>query len=131
MKARFSLLLLFTLLLTACGGAITVATPEEIEAYPEAEGAMRTWQGIVDSVEAKDCETLLTYTRLTLNVEGDACPDIYAYFEDEVPVVDWSRTDWSTSGGKAKIYEKDGGSITSFIHNEKDDSWRTDEKFWE
>lgn len=131
MKAYLPTLLAMSLFVTACSSDITVADKETIKAYPEQKPVMLAWQGLTEAVEAKDCETVLTYFRITLNVEGESCPDIYAYFEGGVPVVDWSRTDWSASEGKAKIYAADGGSITSFIHNEADDSWRSDEKFWE
>ncbi len=131
MKALFPSLLMLSLLLTACGSSINVATDEEIDAYPEAKPVMLAWQGLSEAAQAKDCTTTLEYIRITLDVEEADCPAIFAYFEDEVPEVDWSRTDWSSSNGKAKIYAKDGGSITSFIHNEADDSWRTDERFWE
>ena len=120
-----------SLLLTACSSGITVADKETISEFPEQKPVMLAWQGLTEAVAAKDCETVLTYFRVTLKVEGESCPDIYAYFDDGAPAVDWSRTDWSTSNGKAKIYAVDGGSITSFIHNEADDSWKSDEKFWE
>jgi hypothetical protein len=131
MKTKFAFLLSLTVLLAACGSDIDVATEEEVNEYEDQEPVMLAWQGLVEAAEAKDCETLLTYMRNSLNVTGEVCPDIYEYFKDGAPVIDWSRTDWSTSGGKAKIYEKEGGSVTSFIHNEADDTWKTDEKFWE
>lgn len=130
MKA-LSTLLALTLLLTACGTSISVATDEEIKAYPELKPVMLAWQGLTEAATEKDCTTTLEYFRLTLKVDEESCPDIFAYFEEGVPEIDWARTDWSASGGKAKIYKLDGGSIASFIHNEADDSWRADEKFWE
>lgn len=129
MKA-LSTLLALSLLLTACGTSINVADKETIDAYPELKPVMLAWQGLVEAATEKNCTATLEYMRLTLKVDEEACPDIFAYFET-VPEIDWARTDWSSSGGKAKIYELDGGSIASFIHNEADDSWRSDEKFWE
>ena len=126
-----TLLVAMTLLITACNSSITVADPETISEYPEQKPVMLAWQGLAQAAADKDCETLVTYFRITLNVEGELCPEIYAYFDGGAPSVDWSRTDWSASNGKAKIYELDGASITSFIHNEADDSWKSDEKFWE
>ena len=131
MKATLPTLLAMSLLVTACSSGVTVADKEIVSEYPEQKPVMLAWQGLTEAALAKDCGVLLTHFRLTLKVEEESCPDIYAYFEDGVPQVDWSRTDWSTSNGKAKIYELGGGSITSFIHNEADDSWRSDEKFWE
>lgn len=124
-------LLALSLLLTACGTSINVADDETVDAYPELKPVMLAWQGLVEAATEKDCTATLEYFRLTLKVDEEACPDIFAYFEEEVPEIDWARTDWSATGGKAKIYELDGGSVASFIHNEADDSWRSDEKFWE
>lgn len=131
MKAFLPTLLAMSLFVTACSSGITVADKDTINEFPEQKPVMLAWQGLTEAAEAKDCEKVLTYFRITLNVEGESCPDIYTYFKDGAPEVDWSRTDWSASQGKAKIYAVDGGSITSFIHNEADDSWRSDEKFWE
>jgi len=131
MKTFFPILLTLSLLLTACGNSITVADKGTIEAFPEQKPVMLAWQGLTEAVKAEDCEAVLSYMRLTLNLEEDVCPAIYAYFKDGIPEVEWIRTDWSISNGKAKIYAVDGGSIMSFIHNEADDSWRSDDKFWE
>ena len=127
---RISFLVLFTLLLTACGSSLTVADKDTLKEYPELEGTIWAWQSMVDSAAAEDCATFLENMRLTLDLTEEACPAAFEYFE-ETPLVDWSRTDWSSSGGKAKIYEMGGGSIASFIHNEADNSWRADEIFWE
>lgn len=131
MKKLTSLLALSALFFTACGSAITVADKETIKAYPELEGAMLTWQGMVEAVQANDCAAFLEGMRLTLQLDETVCEAAFDYFSDGVPEVDWARSDWSTSGGKVKIYKKDGGSITSFILNEADDSWRADDIFWE
>ena len=126
---RLSLFFTFSLLLTACN-SLSVIDSDVLSKYPELEGPATTWQAMVDSAEAQDCTAFLDTMRLTLNLTEEVCPDVFAYFEN-TPIVDWQRTDWSTTGGKAKIYEMGGGSITSFIHNEADDSWRSDELFWE
>lgn len=131
MKAYLPAILALSLFVTACSSGITVADKETIKEFPEQKPVMLAWQGLSEAAAAKDCEEALTYFRLTLKVEGESCPDIFAYFEKEAPEIDWSRTEWSSSNGKAKIYSADGGSITSFIHNEADGSWRSDEKFWE
>lgn len=122
-------LLAFAFLLTACN-SITVADKEVLDDYPELEGAVLAWQSMVDTAAAEDCAGFLENMRLTLKVEEDECPAIFEYFE-EAPEVDWSRSSWSSSGGKVKIYSTEGGSILSFILNEADDSWRADERFWE
>lgn len=131
MKAFFSTLSLAALFLSACGTSVSVAEPSVVKEYPEQKPVMLAWQTIVEAAEAKNCELLLGQMRISLQLEAEACPDIYEYFEDGAPDVDWSRTDWSTTGGKAKIYELGGGSITSFIHNEADGTWKNDELFWE
>lgn len=92
---------------------------------------MLAWEALVEAAEAKDCDAVLAQMRISLKLESEACPDIFEYFEDGAPDIDWSRTEWSTTGGKAKIYELGSGSITSFIHNEADDTWKNDELFWE
>ena len=127
---RISLFVLSALLLTACSSNLTVADKDTLKAYPELEGAIWAWQSMVDSAAAEDCKTFLENMRLTLKLTEEACPAAFKYFE-EAPIVDWSRTDWSSSGGKAKIYEMGSGSIASFILNEADNSWRADEIFWE
>lgn len=127
---RFYLIAVLSLILSGCGNSLTVIDSETLNKYPELEGAATAWQSMVDSAEAKDCIGFLENMRLTLKLTEDVCPAAFAYFE-EAPVVDWGRTEWSSTGGKAKIYEMDSGSITSFIHNEADDSWRSDEIFWE
>jgi len=127
---RLSFFIAFSLFLTACGSSLSVIDSDTLSKYPELEGTATAWQSMVDSAAAQDCDTFLTNMRLTLKLTSEVCPAAFAYFEN-APVVDWQRTDWSSTGGKAKIYEMGGGSITSFIHNEADDSWRSDEIFWE
>ena len=127
---RIALFTLTALLLAACNSGLTVADKDVLKTYPELEGTIWAWQSMVDSADAEDCEAFLENMRITLNLTEEVCPAAFAYFE-ETPIVDWSRTDWSASGGKAKIYEMGGGSIASFINNEADGSWRADEVFWE
>lgn len=127
---RFTILFLSALLLTACAPKLTVADKDILKEYPELEGTIWAWQSMVDSTAAEDCAGFLENMRITLDLTEEVCPAAFDYFK-EAPVVDWSRTDWSTSGGKAKIYEMGGGSIASFILNESDNSWRADEVFWE
>lgn len=130
-KILFISLIICTLLLTACGRQrITVADPATVKAYPEIVPVILAWQGMVEAAVNEDCAGFLGYMRITLKLDESVCPAVFDYFST-VPDVDWERTDWSTSGGKAKIYKMNGGSITSFIHNEADDSWRSDEIFWE
>ena len=121
---------MLTLAFTACGETVTVATSDELRDYSDQKPIMLAWQGMMEAAQAEDCEGALEYIRVTVQADSTACPAIYTYFED-TPTIDWSRTQWSGTGDKAKIYEKDGGSITSFIHNTADDTWKADEKFWE
>lgn len=131
MKRFFALIFLSGLLLTSCGGpSYSVAEPEVLKEYPELVGAINTWQAMVDAADSEDCTAFLDAMRISLKLTDEVCPAAFEYLND-VPQVDWSRTEWSSTGGKAKIYKFEGGSITSFIHNEADDSWRSDTIFWE
>lgn len=131
MKSFLSLLLGTALLLTACSTSnLSVADPEILDTHPELEGPILAWQGMVDAAAEEDCAAFLEYMRITLKLTEEVCPAAFEYLE-KAPEVNWERTDWSTSGGKAKIYSVEGGSITSFIHNEADDSWRSDQLFWQ
>lgn len=131
MKALLSSFILSALFLTACASSISVAEPQTVREYPEQKPVMLAWQAIVEAAEAEDCDALLAQMRLSLRLEEEVCPTIYEYFEDGAPDIDWSRTEWNSTGGKAKIYELGAGSITSFILNEADDTWKTDQLFWE
>lgn len=126
---KISIFLATVALLTACT-KITVADREILKNNPELKGPILAWQAMVDTAAEEDCEAFLETVRLTLKLTEEVCPAAFSYFEN-APEVAWERTEWSTTNGKAKIYEKDGGSITSFILNEADDSWRSDQVFWE
>lgn len=131
MKKILLISLITVLLITACGRQpITVADPATVKAYPELVPVILAWQGMVEAANKQDCAAFLEHMRITLKLDESVCQAVFDYFTD-VPEVDWERTDWSASRGKAKIYKMNGGSITSFIHNEADDSWRSDEIFWE
>lgn len=131
MKKIISLALLSTLLLAACGSKIDVATQEIIDAHPELEGPILAWQSLVDAAEKEDCETFLDGMRLSLQLTEESCPDAFAFFADHVPAIDWERTEWNADGGKAKIYEVESGSLTSFILDTAKNKWRADSQFWE
>ena len=125
---KIAFALLATVLLTACGD-YTVATEEELKNHPEQEGVIATWQEMVDAGVDGDCQTVLDHMRKTLSVTEESCDAALAYLKD-APVIDWSRTDWSAEGGKAKIYQENGASITGFILDTKDSVWRADTLFW-
>lgn len=125
---KIAFALLTTVLLTACGG-YTVATEEELKNHPEQEGVIDTWQQMVDAGAGDDCQTVLDHMRKTLAVTEESCDAALAYLKD-APTIDWSRTDWSTGGGKAKIYQENGASVTGFILDTKDNVWRADTIFW-
>lgn len=123
----FTLLAVF---LTACASTLTVATPEELDMYPEQESLMNGWQELVDAALIEDCEAFLDHTRSTLEVSEDECVDIFNYFAEDNPPIDWSKTAWSSTGSKAKIYEVNQGSLTGVILDESTDLWKVDTRFW-
>lgn len=126
---KIAFLLLSTLLFTACGQTYTVADPETIEANPDLAGVIDSWQRLVDAGAEEDCAAILEQMRSSLNLTEEACPAAIEYLKN-APEVDWEKTDWNATGGKAKIYELDGGSITAFLLEESDDTWRADSAFW-
>lgn len=130
MKRLIALLTLGMLALTACGTSLTVIDSETLKAYPEVKGVAQSWQGMVDAAQANDCETFLSYMRLSLQLDEEACPAALAYMTD-APEIDWARTEWNATGGKARIYVVNGGGLTGFILNEATDVWGADEVFWE
>lgn len=127
MKALLSSFLILSLSFAACGGS-DVASNEDMNAYPEQEPLMNTWQALTDAANDEDCEEVMSHMRDNLNVVEEDCEAIFTYFQEEQPEVEWSRTDWSATNEKAKIYELDGGSLTSFV--KKDGEWLVDENFW-
>jgi hypothetical protein len=132
MKRITSLLIFSAILLTACGGQnITVADPEVMNEYPEQKGIIQAWQTIVDAAESGDCETFLSQTRLTLKLEEADCVPAFEFMNSRDLIIDWSRTEWSTGNGKAKIYELEKGSLTSLVLNSATDVWGIEEVFWE
>lgn len=131
MNKLISLTILSTLLLAACGTSIDVADKETIKANPDLKGAIHAWQGLVDAAEDEDCEAFLDNIRKTIGVTEADCPAAFAYFAGGAPIVDWDKTDFNSTGIKAKIYEMDRGSITSFIHDTSSDEWRAETVFWE
>lgn len=129
MKRIIALTALMALGLTACGTNFTVATPEDVDAYPDAVGIMESWQVMVDSAAADDCDGFQEYARNEVGMEEGNCTDAFEYMTD-APEIDWSKTQWDGTKGKGKIYELDKGGITGFILNESDDVWRFDTAFW-
>ncbi len=130
MKKLISLSILTSLLLAACS-SVDVADKEIIKANPDLKGAIHAWQGLVDAAEAEDCEEFMNHMRKTIGMTEEDCPAAFAYFADGAPIVEWEKTDFSTTGIKAKIYEDGSGSITSFIHDTANNEWRSELKFWE
>ncbi len=128
MRNQFAFLLLLSMGLSACSSLLTVATPEEMETYPEARGIMEAWQEMTDLAKAGDCDAFQEYSRKNLMEEGD-CKEAFEYMLD-APQIDWSKTQWDANKGKGKIYEKGKGDITSFIYSTSDDIWRFDSAFW-
>jgi hypothetical protein len=128
MKKLLALISL-TLLLTACGG-YTVATEEEVNNNPELADVIATWQTMVDAGTDGDCQTILDHMRKTLAVTEESCDAAIAYLKD-APVIDWDRTDANVDGGKVKIYQENGASVTGFILDTKNNVWGADTRFWE
>ncbi len=126
MKALFSSFLVLSLSFAACGS--DVASNEDKNAYPEQEPLMDAWQELSDAANDEDCEAVLSHMRGNLNVTEEDCEAIFTYFQEEQPQVEWSRTDWSATNEKAKVYELDAGSLTSFV--KEDGEWLVDESFW-
>ena len=128
--ATISLLSLAALLLTSCGGPdLTGVDQSTINLHPKLTELAETWQTIEIAANGKDCATILSYMRKSLNLTEESCPAAYDYFKD-APEVDWNKTDWTADEGKAKIYETGKGSITSFIYDGRDGIWRADDEFW-
>lgn len=133
MKKIVSLVLALSLVLAACGPTkINVATPQEVEDYPELRPVMRAWQEMILAAETQDCELFLSHMRLASGAreEDPECTEAFIYMMD-APEIDWTRSEWHTSGILVKIYEKDSGSLTSFIHNTRTDVWGAETMFWD
>ncbi|MFA5792255.1 MAG: hypothetical protein WC897_00085 [Candidatus Gracilibacteria bacterium] len=131
-KSLFALvgLAITTLILTGCGKAdLSQVDGETLDTHPRLQEVADTWETMKESAINKDCTTLLSYMRSSLNLTEESCTVAYEYFA-EAPEVDWARTDWSTEDGKAKIYQTDRGSITSFIYDGRYKIWRADSEFW-
>ena len=128
MKKGLSLIAL-TLLLAACN-SYTVATSEDLSAHPELEGIIATWQTMVDAANDDDCQPILDHMRKSLSVAEESCDAALAYLKS-APAIDWDRTDWNANGGKAKIYQESGASVTGFILDTHTNVWGADTKFWE
>lgn len=123
-------LILGAFFLTACGQNYTVVDEETLNTNPELEGVVSAWQNLVDAGTDENCDAVLEQMRSSLNMTEESCPDAFEYLKT-APEVDWSKTDWNESAGKAKIYKMNGGSITSFILDTSDDTWRADSFFWQ
>lgn len=130
MKKLITLILASSLLLTACGGAAPVIDGETLDANPEVAEISAAWQGLADAAANEDCEAFLEGIRLSVDATEEDCSAAFEYFADYAGV-DWSKTEWNASGGKAKIYQVDSGSITGLILNESTGVWGADSKFWE
>lgn len=132
MKRILALSIITSLFLTACGGSgLTSEQQDLLSDYPELEGPMLAWNALAEAGESEDCEGLIDGMRLSLQLDEETCPAAFEFFADGAPEIDWERTEWSSTGGKAKIYEMDKGDLTSFILNEATDEWRADTVFWE
>lgn len=129
MKRLIALMAVLSLGLTACGSNLSVATPDDVDAYPEALGIMEAWQEMVDASTDNDCDLFQEYARNSVGMEAGDCTDAFEYMAD-APEIDWSKTQWDASNGKGKIYEAGKGDITSFILNESDGEWRFDSAYW-
>lgn len=130
MKKLITLLLATSLLFTACGGGMSVIDDETLSANPELKDIAVAWQGMVDAAADQDCAVFLEGVRVSVNATEEDCPAAFEYLSDYAGV-EWSKTEWNATGGKAKIYEIDGGSITGLILNEATGVWGADSKFWE
>ena len=125
-----SLLSIAALLLTSCGGPdLTGVDQSTINLHSKTPELVQTWQTIEAAATSKDCTTILSYMRKSLNLTEESCPAAYDYFKN-APEVDWNKTDWTADEGKAKIYEMGKGSITSFVFDGRDGIWRVDTEFW-
>jgi hypothetical protein len=129
MKRIIALMALLSLGLTACSTNLSVATPEDVDAYPESVGIMKAWQGMVDAAADEDCADFQEYARKSVGMAEGECVDAFEFMAD-APAIDWSKTQWDANQGKGKIYEEGKGDLTSFIYNESDKVWRFDTAFW-
>lgn len=131
MKRIVSVLALSALFLTACGAGLSVIDSETLKTYPEVKGIATSWQHLVDAAKSEDCEKFLSYMRNSLLLTEEACPAAFEYFADGAPEIDWSKTEWTADGGKAKIFKLGSGSLSGFILNTATDVWGADTVFWE
>ncbi len=132
MKKFTALIILSALFLTACvGTSLTVIDDETLATYPELEDIAVAWEALADAAEAEDCEAFLAQMRSSLQLTEEDCPSAFEYYEDGVPPIEWEKTQWNADMGKAKIYEVNSGSITSFILNGATDVWGADTIFWD
>ena len=131
MKRLFAFSILSALFLSACSSGITVATPEEIEEFPELKGAMKAWQSLSDAAAEENCEDFRAQMRLELFIGEEECPAAFEWFATNEPTVDWSRSQWSGDMGKVKISRESGGGITAFILDTSNGVWGADTRFWE
>ena len=131
MKRTLSILALSALFLTACGTRLSGIYSETLKTYPEVKGIATSWQNLVNAAEAEDCEKFLTYMRGSLLLTEEACPAAFEYFANGAPEIDWTKTEWTADGGKAKIFKAGSGSLSGFILNTATDVWGADTVFWE
>lgn len=131
MKKIAALTIIASLVLAACGSSLYVIDSETLKFYPEVEDLARDWQGLAEAAQAENCEAVEEYMRIATNFTEEDCSDVFEYFVEGAPEVDWAKTEWTSSMGKAKIFELEGGSIGGFVLNEAEGVWGAEDRFWE
>lgn len=131
MKRILALSLSAALLLSACGGTKldeSIISKEVLKAQPDLAGPAATWQRIVNAHAAGDCDAATAELYKDLR-NTEPCEALFEYMDDEVPQIEWARTDWNANAIKAKVYELDAGSLGSFrIENGE---WKLESAIWE
>jgi len=98
-------------------------------AQPTTNTVQGTYEAIVASVEAEDCDTFATYFTDRLDIGEEECLeaiDIYTNYDP--PPIDWETTNANVGEDEAKVYMEGTRTLTTFV--KEDGMWKADTIYW-